>query len=42
MTIQEFYQEMKEQQLEDRLNGYSDKDIYDDCYIVEIDYTTQE
>lgn len=42
MTIQEFYQEMKEQQLEDQLNGYSDQDIYDDCYIVEIDYTTQE
>ena len=42
MTIQEFYQEMKEQQLEDTLNGYSDQDIYDDCYIVEIDYTTQE
>ena len=42
MTIQEFYQEMKEQQLEDRLNGYRDNDIYDDSYIVEIDYTTQE
>ncbi len=43
MTIQEMYQEMKEQQLEDMLNGYSDQDIYDDNYtIVEIDYTTQE
>ena len=43
MTIQEMYQEMKEQQLEDILNGYSDLDIYDDNYtIVEIDYTTQE
>jgi hypothetical protein len=43
MTIQEMYQEMKEQQLEDIQNGYSDLDIYDDNYtIVEIDYTTQE
>ena len=43
MTIQEMYQEMKEQQLEDILNGYSDLDIYDDNYtVVEIDYTTQE
>jgi hypothetical protein len=43
MTIQEMYQEMKEQQLEDNLNGYSDQDIYDDFYtFVEIDYTTQE
>lgn len=43
MTIQEMYKELKEQQLEDTLNGYSDKDLYDDCYsIVEIDYTTQE
>ena len=43
MTIQEMYQEMKEQYLEDILNGYVDKDIYDDCNIfVDIDYTTQE
>ena len=43
MTIQEMYQEMKEQQIEDILNGYSDLDIYDDNYtIVDIDYTTQE
>ena len=43
MTIQEFYQEMEEQLLEDILNGYNDIDIYDDNYtIVEIDYTTQE
>jgi len=43
VTIQEMYQEMKEQQLEDISNGYSDLDIYDDNYtIVEIDYTTQE
>ena len=43
MTIQEMYQEMKEQQLEDISNGYSDLDIYDDNYtIVDIDYTTQE
>jgi hypothetical protein len=43
MTIQEMYQEMKEQYLEDISNGYNDKDIYDDYYtFVEIDYTTQE
>ena len=43
MTIQEMYQEMNEQSLEDILNGYTDKDIYDDSYsIVDIDYTTQE
>ena len=43
MTIQEFYQEMEEQLLEDKLNGYTDKDIYDINYsIVDIDYTTQE
>jgi hypothetical protein len=43
MTIQEMYQEMKEQQLEDISNGYSDLDIYDDNYtVVEVDYTTQE
>ena len=42
MTIQEMYQEMKEQTLEDILNGYRDRDIYDDCEtVVEIDYTTQ-
>jgi len=43
MTIQEFYKEMEEQKLEDILNGYIDRDIYDDNEsIVEIDYTTQE
>jgi hypothetical protein len=43
MTIQEMYQEMKEQYNEDILNGYTDQDIYDDFYtFVEIDYTTQE
>jgi hypothetical protein len=43
MTIQEMYQEMQEQTLEDILNGYSDPDMYDDFYtVVEIDYTTQE
>jgi hypothetical protein len=43
MTIQEMYQEMQEQTLEDILNGYSDLDMYDDFYtVVEIDYTTQE
>jgi len=42
MTIQEMYQEMNEQYTEDKSSGYNDKDLYDDCYIVEIDYTTQE
>jgi hypothetical protein len=44
MTIQEFYQEMKEQEIEDIKNGYREKDIYDDLYTVsiEIDYTIQE
>ena len=43
MTIQEMFQEMKEQTQEDILNGYKDKDFYDDCYtFVEIDYTTQD
>ena len=43
MTIQEMYQEMQEQTLDDILNGYSDLDIYDDCYnLPEVDYTTQE
>jgi hypothetical protein len=43
MTIQEFYQEMNEQMLEDLLNGYIERDIYDDNEsIVEIDYTTQD
>ena len=44
MTIQEMYQEMRDQSIEDRLNGYKDIDAYDDCYVVsvEVDYTTQE
>ncbi len=42
MTVQEMYQEIQQQQLEDNLYGYSELDLYDDCYIVEIDYTTQE
>jgi len=43
MTVQEMYQEMKEQMLEDSLLGYRDHHLYDDAesYIVEIDYTTQ-
>jgi hypothetical protein len=43
MTIQEFYQEMKDQQMEDLKNGYTDQDFFDDCHtFVEVDYTTQE
>jgi len=44
MTIQELYQEMKEQEIEDLKTGYKDKDIYDDLYTnsIEIDYTIQE
>jgi hypothetical protein len=43
MTIQEMYQEMKDQQAEDQQRGYTDADMYDDCYtFIEIDYTTQE
>jgi hypothetical protein len=41
MTIQEMYQEMKDQSIED---GYNELDAYDDFYTVnvDIDYTTQE
>jgi hypothetical protein len=42
MTVQEMYQELQQQQLEDNLYGCSDLDLYDDCYIIEVDYTTQE
>ena len=43
MTIQEMYQEMEQQTLEDVYNGYIDVDIYDDNdIIIEIDYTTQQ
>ena len=43
MTVQEMYQEMNEQMLEDCLLGYYDFSVYDDSesYTVEIDYTTQ-
>jgi hypothetical protein len=43
MTVQEMYQEMDEQMLEDCLLGYVDFTFYDDpeSYIVEVDYTTQ-
>jgi len=43
MTIQEMYQEIKNQQQEDILNGYIDIDIYDDINetIIEVEYTTQ-
>jgi hypothetical protein len=36
MTIQEMYQELKEQTEEDNI------DLYDDCYIFDIEYTTPE
>jgi hypothetical protein len=40
MTIQEMYQEIKNQQQEDILNGYIN--IYDDNNeVLEIEYTTQ-
>ena len=43
MTIQEMYQEMQDQQVEDLQNGYTDQDFFDDCYnLPEVDYTTQE
>jgi hypothetical protein len=42
MTVQEMYQEMIEQSLEDLLLGYNDPQDYDDRGdIVEIEYTTQ-
>ena len=43
MTVQEMYQEMNEQMLEDCLLGHVDFLLYDDTesYTVEIDYTTQ-
>jgi|DEB0MinimDraft_6_1074348.scaffolds.fasta_scaffold337487_1 hypothetical protein len=43
MTIQEMYQEIKNQQQEDILNGYIDIDIYDDINetMIEVEYTTQ-
>ena len=43
MTVEEMYQELKEQLLEDSLLGVSDTNYYDDsCTVsVEIDYTTQ-
>ena len=40
MTIQEMYKELEEQTEED--NNSIEYDLYDDCYIVEIDYTIQE
>lgn len=42
MTVEEFYQEMEEQTLEDIFLGYIDMSYYDDeLYTLEIDYTTQ-
>jgi hypothetical protein len=43
MTIQEMYQEIETQKLEDILNGYIEVDMYDDFYTLpDVDYTTQE
>ena len=36
MTIQEMYKELEEQTEEDNI------DLYDECYIFDIEYTTQE
>jgi len=43
MTLQEMYQEMEEQLMEDCLLGYNDQSFYDDGSVVslEIDFTTQ-
>ena len=42
MTVEEFYQEMEEQTLEDIFLGYIDASYYDnELPIIEIDYTTQ-
>jgi hypothetical protein len=41
MTIQEMYQELEEQTKEDRKYNI-DYELYDDSYIIDIDYTTQE
>jgi len=43
MTVEEMYQELQEQLLEETLLGVSDTNYYDDCHslTVEIDYTTQ-
>ena len=41
MTVQEMYQEMVEQSLEDLLMGYTEASQYDDRgEIVEVEYTT--
>ena len=42
MTVEEFYQEMEEQTLEDIFLGYIEASYYyDELYTLEIDYTTQ-
>lgn len=43
MTVEEMYQELNEQLLEETLAGVVDNNYYDDsCTVsVEIDYTTQ-
>ena len=44
MTVEEMYQELNEQLLEETLAGVVDNNYYDDsCTVsVEIDYTTQD
>lgn len=43
MTVEEMYQELQEQLLEETLLGVSDTNYYDDfvSIAVEVDYTTQ-
>ena len=43
MTVEEMYQELQEQLLEETLLGVSDTNYYDDCHSLplEVDYTTQ-
>ena len=36
MTVQEMYQEMNEQLLEDILNGYKELDIYDEDTLISL------
>jgi len=44
MTVEEMYQELQEQLLEETLSGVVDPNYYDDCSYnqVDIDYTTQD
>jgi len=44
MTVEEMYQELQEQLLEETLSGVDDPNYYDDCSYnqLDIDYTTQD